>query len=112
MVCFNSKKVADRYDIRVEVKNAKNNKCNEIVMNDYSLKEKIPVSYKREKQDCRYITIDACTNSCEMHQTVNIKAILESASAPHAIQYRQKDKVIQKTVVADKSGAMGLTFYS
>ena len=37
MVCFNSKKVADRYDIRVEVKNAKNNKCNEILMNDYSL---------------------------------------------------------------------------
>lgn len=47
-----------------------------------------------------------------MHQTVNIKAILESASAPHAIQYQRKDKVIQKTVVADKSGAMGVTFYS
>ena len=80
-------------------------------MNDYSLLEKTPLSYKKEKQDCKYTTIDACTNSCELYQTVNIKSVLQSVSAPQTVQYGGRDMVIQKAVAADKSGAMRVTFY-
>ena len=41
-----------------------------------------------------------------------IKAVLESVSAPQIVRYRGKYMVIQKAVAADKSGAMGVTFYS
>ena len=81
-------------------------------MNDFSSLEKTPLSYKREKQDCKYTTIDACTNSCEMYETVDIKAVLQSISEPETVQYGGREMIIQKGVAADKSGAMGITFYS
>ena len=74
--------------------------------------EKIPFSYKSEKQDCKYTIIDTCTNSCEMYQTVYIKAVLQTISTPQTAHYGGKDMVIQKAVAADKIGAIGVTFYS
>ena len=118
VVCFSPQKrrlileAADRDDIGSEVGNTKKNKCSEIVMNDYSLLEKNPLSYKREKQDCKYTTTDACTNSCEMYQTVNIKAVLQSVSEPQTVQYGGREMIIQKAVAADKSEAMGIRFHS
>ena len=47
-----------------------------------------------------------------MHQTVNIKAVLESVSAPQTFKYQGKYMVIQKAVAAGKSGTTGETFYS
>ena len=112
MVCSSKQKAADRDNVGIEVKNAKNNKCSEVVINDYSLLGKIPLGYKREKQDYKYTAIDACTNSFEMYQTANIKAVLESVSAPQTFQYQGRYMVIQEAVAADKSGAIGVTFYS
>ena len=109
---FLKAKSADRNNFGIEVKVAKNSKCTEIVIKDNSLLGKNLLSHKREKQDGKHTTIDVCTNSCEMYQTVNIKAVLENVSAPQTFQYRGKDMVIQMAVAADKSGAMGLKFYS
>ena len=64
------------------------------------------------KQDCQYTNIDACTNSLEMCQTVNIKTVLQSVSLPQEVPYGGKDMVIQKAVTADKSGTVGVTSYS
>ena len=64
------------------------------------------------KQDYRFTNIDACTNSLEMFQTVNIKTVLQSVSVPQEVPYGGKDMVIQKAVTADKSGTMGVTCYS
>ena len=74
--------------------------------------KKNPLSYKREKQDCKYTNIDTCTNSSEMSQTVNIKAVLQSVSVPQAVQYGGKDLVVQKAVTADKSWAVGVACYT
>ena len=46
------------------------------MVSNYSLLEKNPLIYKREKQDCQSTNIDVCTNSFEMYQTVNIKAMV------------------------------------
>ena len=46
-----------------------------------------------------------------MYQTVNIKSVLQSFSAPQTVQYGDRDMVTQKAVAADKSGAMRVTFY-
>ena len=64
------------------------------------------------KQDYQYTNIDACTNSLEMCQTVNIKTVLQSVSLPQEVAYGGKDMVIQKAVTADKSGTVGVTSYS
>ena len=47
-----------------------------------------------------------------MSQTVNIKAVLQSVSVPRTVQYEGKDMVIQIAVTADKSGTVGITYYS
>ena len=87
VVCSSKQKAADRDNVGVEIKIDKKNKCSEIVMNNYSLFGKTPLCYKTEKQDGKYTAIDICTNPCEMHQTVNIKAVLESVSAPQTFKY-------------------------
>ena len=46
-----------------------------------------------------------------MYQTVNITVVLQSVSEPQTVQYGGREMIIQKAVAADKSGAMGMTFY-
>ena len=73
---------------------------------------KKPLSYKTEKQDCKYTNIKGCTNYFEMSQTFNIKAVLQSVSVPQTLQYGGKDMIVQETAAADKSGTVGMGYYS
>ena len=73
---------------------------------------KKPLSYKTEKQDCKYTNIEGFTNYFEMSQTFNIKAVLQSVSVPQTLQYGGKDMIVQETAAADKSGTVDMGYYS